>query len=658
MPRLPIPGDDSSSDDDVQTPISVDDKTVISSDGDVQSPTPDDETGDLETPTSSDSDEETPKHPFLQLFQGISGGPQYQKLCRLLRSKTPSLQKFFDGLSSERQSMIFKSLEKLKFESAPTLIRILESSLPEDLKVMLVEKHDASDSKFVDWIEGILKLPIGKYVPSLDVTNPTKFLAEAETTLNASVWGQQKAKHKLVQYLGHLIRNPEAKGLIIGLEGEAGVGKTSLINRGFAKALGRPFVNVPLSSYDLEVLVGHSFTWHGSIPGQIATQLTQAGVMNPVFYFDEIDKLSESHKGTEVMNLFVQLTDPIQSAVFQDRYFAGINLDLSRAVFVFSYNDASKLPPVLKSRIFRVKVDNFSTSDKVQIVQSHLLDEVSRDLGFSCVGYLAPKVIEEIIQTYTCEGGVRKLKEALVEIFRELNLRLLRRERVSKPISVSQLKKLYIKTLRPILRTKTHELDQVGKINGLYYCEGHGGILPIEGKMIPAEKFSDMIFTGNVGKVMAESSKVALAVAWNLIPSTLQETWRHRHQSFHIHCEDLSTPKEGPSATLALTILFYSLLTNQKIFAHMGITGEMNFSGRAMQIGGLKEKMTGAREAGVTHVLYPTENQVHIDMMIEAKDDIVNDRKFKFTPVASVSEAIKLMIAPRKRARSPSPVLE
>lgn len=623
-------------------------------------PIPDDTSsdGDAQSASSSSSEAE-PIHPiFAHLFHQPSGGPKFQKLQKILQAKTPSLSKFFESLPPERQAAIFKSFETMQIESVPTLIRIAESKLPQELKATLLEKHDESDSKIKDWVDGVLKLPIGKYVPPVMPMNPHDYLTRSREILDESVWGQHKAKHKLVQYLGHLIRNPEAKGLIIGLEGEMGVGKTSLISRGFAKALGRPFVNVPLSSYDLEVLVGHSFTWHGSVPGQIVTQITQAGVLNPVIYFDEIDKLSESHKGAEVMNLFVQLTDPIQSAQFQDRYFAGINLDLSRAIFVFSYNDASKLSPILLSRIFRVKVDNFSTHDKVQIVQSHLIGEVSRDLGFACEGYLTPEVIEELISTYTCEGGVRKLKEVLVEIFRELNLRLLRRERVSRPIPFSRLKKLYIKTLRPILKTKTHELDQVGKINGLYYCQGTGGILPIEGKLMPADKITDMVFTGNIGKVMAESAKVALSMAWSLISSSVQETWKHRRQSFHIHCEELAMPKDGPSATLALTIVLYSLLTNQKIYAHMAITGEMNFSGRAMQIGGLKEKLHGAREAGVKHAIYPAENQTHIEAMAEVGDDIVTDPQFTLSSVTTIQEAIALTIVPRKRCRSPSPLAD
>jgi ATP-dependent Lon protease len=427
-----------------------------------------------------------------------------------------------------------------------------------------------------------------------------------------------------------------------------GVGKTTLIDRGLAKALGRPFVSVPLSGYDAQYLLGHSYTYEGSTYGQIAANLMKAKVMNPILYFDEIDKLARTPKGEEVVNFFLQLTDPIQSATFQDRYFAGINLDLSRAIFVFSYNDASQISPILRSRIFQITADTFDTKAKLSIVDRHLLSDVGQDLGLTCAGYLTPALIQRLIETYTCEGGVRRLRHILFDIFREINLRLLTGVKVHKPLSWKALSTDYLKHLTPHIPLQRHELDQVGKINGLYACDaGYGGILPIEVRTIPGNKLMEMKFTGKIGPVMMESSKVALAMAWGLLDFPLQRQWLRKKLGFHLHCSQLSVGKEGPSATLALTVLLYSILTDRKIRADVAITGEMDFSGQAMEIGGLKEKMEGAYAAKIRTVLYPTSNQKDIERMSYSGCTILTAPDFAYYPVANIREALdRLLIEP------------
>lgn len=636
-PYPPIPKDESK----YPTPADVDsDDEMEKSDGDDSS--------------CSDSASESGSDGEFTIEELLKIPPESREFLKLLNDKSPDSLKFFGQLDKAKKQEVLDSLRGLKTEKEPTLIRIINSASPQEIKSLLFEKYLGDQSeKQLQWINSALKLPLGLSTPPLHPANASEFLVKSQKILDDSVWGHQCAKHKLVQYLAHIVRNPMAKGLVIGLEGPMGVGKTTLISNGFAKALGRPFVSVPLSGYDLSVLLGHSYTYEGSSYGQIAANVMRAGVMNPVLYFDEIDKISKTPKGEEVMNTFIQLTDPIQSATFQDRYFAGMNIDLSNAIFVFSYNDASNVSPILLSRIFRVIADTFDTTAKVEIVHKHLIPAVSADIGIDCSGYLSKTTTSKLITTYTCEGGVRKLRDALYEIFREVNLKLLTGEKVAKPITWAKLVSEYLKVLRPITPIVTHKCDQVGKINGLYACDGgYGGILPIEVKTVPSEKITELVFTGRIGPVMTESGKVALAVAWSLIPTESQEIWKQRKLGFHVHCSELSVVKEGPSATLALTILLYSVLTNQKIRANMAITGEMDFSGNAMAIGGLKEKMTGAREAGIDHVLYPTENQKDVDFMLSRKEPIVLNEAFAYEAVADVKTAIEKMVISRKRLRS------
>lgn len=563
-------------------------------------------------------------------------------LDKFLIEDDSDIYDYYDKLSDDEKKNFIISMEKMKgSENRPLLVRVLSSSLPDSVKTLLFETLSKNEDspKMQQWVINALRLPLGTLSPPITEC-PRDFLRNAEKQLEESTYGHRDAKHKLIQYLAHIIRNPDAKGLVIGIEGVMGVGKTSLIEKGFSKALNRPFINIPMSGYDPSFLLGHSYTYEGSVCGQIATSLIRAGVMNPILYFDEIDKIASTQKGDEVLNLFIQLTDPIQSSNFQDRYFAGVDLDLSKAIFVFSYNDSERLPPILRSRLFRIRADTFDISSKLKIASNYLIPQISRDIGFPCNDYLSPDVVKKLIRTYTCEGGVRRLRHLLYEIFREINLRLLRGDKVNSPVEWGILCKELIPISKPLLQITTHHVDQVGKINGLYACDGgYGGIMPIEVKTIPSKTITPLIFTGKIGPVMMESSKVAFTIAWSLISEDKQKMWIERGVGFHIHCGELSIGKEGPSATLALTVVLYSLLTSRPIKAEIAITGEMDFSGNATPIGGLREKICGAHLAKIKKVYYPLSNKPDFNAV---KENI--PKSIECIPVTHVNDIIAAVI--------------
>jgi ATP-dependent Lon protease len=418
--------------------------------------------------------------------------------------------------------------------------------------------------------------------------------------------------------------NGEQTGYCFGFEGSPGVGKTSVAKKGLANCLvdadgaSRPFAFIALGgSCNGSTLEGHSYTYVNSMWGRIVDILMETKCMNPIIYVDELDKVSKTEHGKEIIGILTHLIDTTQNDCFQDKYYSGINIDLSKALFIFSYNDPENIDRILLDRIHRIRFDNLTLENKMVIVKDYLLPEINEKMGFCDVVVLEEGVIEYLIETFTMEPGVRKLKEVIFDLYGEINLELLRNcaaDTIPIVIKIEDLETKYLKKYHKIQETKIPEKSGIGIINGLWAnALGKGGIIPIETMLYPCSGFLELKLTGLQGDVMKESMNVAKSLAWGLTPlarkkELIAEFEETKCQGLHIHCPQGAVSKDGPSAGTAITVAIYSLFNKRTISNTIAITGEINLQGKVTAIGGLDSKILGGIRAGVKRFLYPKEN--------------------------------------------------
>lgn len=463
-------------------------------------------------------------------------------------------------------------------------------------------------------------------------------LNNMEISLNDSIHGHQHAKNQIMKIVGQWM-NGEKNGYCFGFEGSPGIGKTSLASKGLANCLKddsgntRPFSFIALGgSTNGSFLEGHSYTYMNSTWGRIVEILMDSKCMNPIIYIDELDKVSKTEQGKEIIGILTHLIDSTQNTHFQDKYFAGINIDLSKVLFIFSYNNPQDIDKILLDRIHRIKFENLDIEEKIIIVKKYILPEINTKMGFEDTIRIDDDCIEYIINSYTLEPGVRKLKELLFDLYGEFNLEILKnKEDISIPISITKesLEKYLIKYDK-IIEKKIHKNCEIGIINGLWANSlGCGGIIPIQTLFYPSSTFLQLQLTGLQGDVMKESMNVAKSLAWSLTVDTIKKKWleyfdKTKCQGLHIHCPDGSISKDGPSAGAAITIAIYSLLNKLKIRNNIAITGEITLNGSITAIGGLDIKIRYGIKAGVKKFLYPKENNRDI-VMLKEKIDIPDD---------------------------------
>lgn len=485
--------------------------------------------------------------------------------------------------------------------------------------------------------------------------NKKEYLRDVRRTLDSAVYGHKEAKVQLERIFAQWI-NGESKGAVLGLMGPPGTGKTSLAKNGLSKCLKdkngkpRPFAFLPIGgSVNGSTLVGHNFTYVGSTWGRIADVLMSSECMNPIIFIDEIDKVSHTEHGKEIISILTHLTDSTQNDEFEDKFFAGIKLDLSKALIVFSFNDPDLIDPILKDRITIIETHPLSTKEKVTIIQDYMFPEICKDVGFNNDEViLSEDLIRFLIDTYTNEAGVRKIKEKIVEIVRDINLNRFHDDtKYTIPFTIT---KEYIVELfenKPKVRVKkVHDEPTVGTVNGLYATSsGIGGITPIQAVRFPSEKMLDLMLTGKAGDVMKESVQYSLKVAWSLLTQNemdkiMEDAQNKKAFGIHIHCPDGATPKDGPSAGLAFTLAIYSLLTNKKVSNKVCMTGEIDLYGKAGIIGGLESKLNGGKNSGCTLALVPEDNMEDV-IRFRREGLSPEDDTFRVIAVSTIHDIIK-----------------
>lgn len=611
--------------------------------------------------------------------------------------------KYFKTLNKKLKQDYINKLKKInnqmdKEDKRPNYMKVLDMEMEESNKSLILQRIQQmegkpfGDSKLKNWINKVMDIPFGTYIkPPVSKTDSVEkvkeYLGGVRKLLDLEVYGHQDTKDQLVKILAHTITNPQEGGNVFALQGPPGIGKTALIQDGISKALGRPFSFISLGgATDASFLEGHDFTYEGSQHGRIVEILQQAKCMNPVIYFDELDKVSETPKGDEIINILMHLTDSTQNSHFNDKYFGGINFDLSKAIIIFSFNEEHKVSRILRDRMKIIRVKGYKMTDKINISRDYLIPKLLKQIGLSDVKIeISDKLLEFMIDTYTNEGGVRKLKEMLNDIFLEINLRKLEGnsnwinineistkkvknvkrkrggdgDRDSNPnelfpkeivLSESMIEKDFLKKKHKITHLGINSDPLVGIVNGLWANDlGVGGLVPIECCWIPSGEKLSLNLTGMQGDVMKESMSVARSVAWRILPESIKLKLNERFKEsvdngIHIHCPDGATPKDGPSAGGAITTCLISLLTGTKVSNKIAMTGEINLKGHITAIGGLEEKIFGAKKAGAKLVLCPKENLSDLDE-IKEKYPTLFDGEFEAKTIETIWEVLNEVIS-------------
>jgi ATP-dependent Lon protease len=482
-----------------------------------------------------------------------------------------------------------------------------------------------------------------------------KYFVDVKTSLDKSVYGHENAKREIEKIIGQWI-NGENTGYCFGFEGCPGVGKTSLAKKGISDCLkdengeSRPFAFIKMGGdSNGSTLHGHNYTYVGSTWGSIVQILMDTQVMNPIIYIDEVDKISKTENGKELIGILTHLLDFTQNDSFQDKYFNGININLSKVLFILSYNDPSSIDRVLLDRIHRIKFNHLSLNDKLTIVKKHLLPEILVNMGLDGMIHLEEEAIKYLIETYTIEPGVRKLKELLFDIVGEINLHIFKDTFLveSFPIylGINDIKK-YMKDKFEMIPQRIEPENKIGIINGMWAnALGQGGILQLYAKYYPCNNFLELKLTGSLEKVMSESIHVAETLAFSLLSQERKDYIYKENKSFgiHIHAAEGAVSKDGPSGGVALTSLIYSLLNDYKIKQNFGITGEIDLNGNVCEIGGLDMKILGSIKSGVTSFIFPKKNLKDYDKLVEKYKDSDIFKDMNFYSVSTIQEVFELI---------------
>lgn len=530
---------------------------------------------------------------------------------------------------------------------------LLSKNMPEHIKKICLEKLDELKNannetyKIKMYVNILIQFPwlselddnIFRDV-SLDKSKSKLFLENIESKLNTEIYGHTKAKNKILQILAKLISVQGTHISPIALAGPPGVGKTKFAQC-LAECLDIPFVQITLGGQnDGELLHGHGYTYAGSQPGLIVKKMVDAGSARCIMYFDELDKcVSKNGQVNELMSILIHLTDPMTNGSFQDRFFQEITFPLNKVIFIFSFNDISKIDKILLDRMEIINIESYNIKEKITISNDYLLKQLCKDIGFEYGSVIFEKeILSFLIENYTLEPGVRSLKRNIENILLKLNIdKIYQRGIFEKNFDYNLINPLIISKeliYEYLGETKLdykiiHSKNMVGIVNGLYattLCTG--GIVPIQLTGYHAGNTHKFVLklTGNQKKIMKESVIYSFTTAINLLTTEGKKSFFKKYSTgIHIHTPEAATPKDGPSAGVAFTLAFLSIMLNLPIDRLIALTGEIDLYGNVTKIGGVKYKVQGAFKAGVKTIFLPIENKEDLEKVEKELPEIFND---------------------------------
>ena len=529
-------------------------------------------------------------------------------------------------------------IEDGKDETANLQKAILKAKMPKEAlkkciselkKLKSMSSMSAEATVVRNYLDWMVELPWYNKTKKLDSID----INDAKKSLDQDHYGLDKVKERILEYLAVQKRVGKIKGAILCLVGPPGVGKTSL-GKSIARATGRKFVRMSLGGIRDEAEIrGHRRTYIGSLPGKIIQQMKKAGTKNPLFLLDEIDKVGSDYRG-DPSSALLEALDPEQNINFNDHYLE-VDYDLSDVMFVTTANTLSILPPLL-DRLEVIRIPGYTEDEKINIANNYLIPKQIKDNGLKDGEWnLAKDVLRDVIQGYTKEAGVRNLEREISKLARK----------TVKNILTNKDKKIEIdsKNLSNYLGVKKFKYDEieldnkVGVVTGLAWTEYGGEILKIESAIMPGK--GKMQITGKLGDVMQESVKAAKSyvrsksLEFGIIPPIFEK------KDFHVHVPEGATPKDGPSAGIAMVTSIISSITSIPVDKNIAMTGEVTLRGHVLPIGGLKEKLLAAHRARIPTVIIPEDNKKDL---AEIPKNILDDVEIK--TVKTVDEVLKIAL--------------
>lgn len=485
-----------------------------------------------------------------------------------------------------------------------------------------------------NYLDKCLEIPFGKF------TKDSINLEKARKILDKEHYGLDKVKERIVDSLAVYKRNPDFNGQILCLAGPPGVGKTSIV-KSLAKSMGRKYVRIALGGiHDEAEIRGHRKTYIGSMPGRIVEAVIKSGVMNPIILLDEIDKIGNDFKG-DPSSALLEALDPEQNNTFADHYIE-FSVDLSKVLFITTANDVSAIAEPLYDRMEVIELNSYTSLEKFHIAKNHLIKKEMTKHSLSAREFkMTDGAINTVIESYTREAGVRKLEKEIATLCRKATVALESGEKSFKVTDKNIAQYLGEKKFTADLISSD---DQIGTVNGLAWTSVGGTMLPIEVSALDGSGKIEL--TGNLGDVMKESAKTAVSFIRSKCNDYGINSDFYKTKDIHIHAPEAAVPKDGPSAGLAITTAIVSELTGIAIKANVAMTGEISLKGKALPIGGLKEKSMAAFKAGCDTVIIPKDNVKDLAQISAEVKNAIN-----FVSVSSFDEVLPnaLVTMPQKK---------
>lgn len=527
---------------------------------------------------------------------------------------------------------------KEKIEKLACSEDIKNKLLAESNKLMKMPQGSHEGTVVRNYLDKCIEIPFGK------TTKDNINLEAAAKLLNKEHYSLEKVKERIIEALAVFKRNPEFSGQILCLAGPPGVGKTSIV-KSLAKSMGRKYVRIALGGiHDEAEIRGHRRTYIGAMPGRIIDAVIKSGVMNPVILLDEIDKVGNDYKGDPASALLEAL-DPEQNFSFEDHYI-DFPVDLSKVLFITTANDTSTIPAPLLDRMEIIELNSYTELEKFHIAKEHLIKKEIKKHKLTAREFkITDDAIYTIIECYTSEAGVRNLEKRIATLCRKAAVEL---DKGAKSFRVTPKNIEEYLGPRRYSKDKIPAEDSVGVVNGLAWTSVGGTLLPIEISVLNGTGKIEL--TGNLGDVMKESAKTAVSFVRSHSDDYGIDGDFYKTKDIHIHAPEAAIPKDGPSAGLAITTALVSELTGIPIRRDVAMTGEISLKGKALPIGGLKEKSMAAYKAGCTTVIIPKDNEKDLT---EISDEVKSAVNFESVENFNDVISIALKYAPASKPHKP-----
>ncbi|MEX0914890.1 MAG: endopeptidase La [Wenzhouxiangellaceae bacterium] len=515
-----------------------------------------------------------------------------------------------------------------KIEKAGMPKEALEKSRSEFNKLKMMSPMSAEATVVRNYLDWMLAVPWKKR------SKVRHDIKAAEDILEADHYGLERVKERILEYLAVQRRVKKLKGPILCLVGPPGVGKTSL-GRSIARATGREFIRMSLGGVRDEAEIrGHRRTYIGSMPGRVVQNMSKIGTRNPLFMLDELDKMSMDFRG-DPSSALLEVLDPEQNNTFSDHYLE-VDYDLSEVMFLATANSLN-IPAPLLDRMEIIRIPGYTEDEKLNIARKYLLPKQMEQHGLKGNELsVSDTSITDIIRYYTREAGVRNVERELAKICRKVVKELSLDESLDKRQVTTRNLDKYL-GVRRFRFGRAEERDEIGQVTGLAWTEVGGELLQIEANAVPGK--GKLTQTGQLGEVMQESVQAALSVVRSRAEALGLDTEFHQKRDLHVHVPEGATPKDGPSAGIAMVTALVSVLTGIAVRADVAMTGEITLRGRVLPIGGLKEKLLAALRGGISTVLIPKENEKDL---VEISDKIKKDLDIR--PVEWIDEVLEIAL--------------